>query len=463
VYVAGFPHPQSGGDRNHKEIQNKKKKQKQERETIMFSTKKVLAVIGAGAMLFSVAACGSDTAGDNGGKKEITFQTWNLKNDKYTSYFEDLIAAYEKDHPDVTIKWADQPSDGYEDKLSTQAASGELPDIVDGGNSILYGLAKAGALLDVSKEAPDAEKDYYEGAWKAVTMQGNGIEKGAYGLPWYVNDGPTYWNTQLMQQCGLDPSKIPTTWDEYFEAGKTISEQCDGIYLSTTMGSNTEDYVTAGSKFINDDHSKYTFNDAAGVKQLQNFIDLYDEGGIPPEALDSSWSQQADFFQRGTLVAMAGSAYSADGFKQNSPDLYKNLAVGPRITDDGTSASVSYEMLGISSQSKHPDVAIDFARYVTNVENQIAFDKKAAVFPSAKGGLDDEYYKNIDESTLEGKALKITLDQVKTGYSSRPSELTDNNGYKNLQQQVALAMQGKQTAQQALDKAAKFANEKLTQ
>ncbi|OQM62961.1 ABC transporter substrate-binding protein, partial [Bifidobacterium longum] len=72
------------------------------------------------------------------------------------------------------------------------------PDIVDGGNSILYGLAKAGALLDVSKQAPDAEKDYYEGAWKSVTMQGNGVEKGAYGLPWYVNDGPTYWNTELM-------------------------------------------------------------------------------------------------------------------------------------------------------------------------------------------------------------------------------------------------------------------------
>lgn len=145
----------------------------------MFSMKKILAIAGAGAMLVSVAACGSGTAGDDGGKKEISFQTWNLKNDKYTPYFEALIKAYEKDHPDVTVKWLDAPSDGYEDKLSSQAAAGELPDIVDGGNSILYGLAKAGALLDVSKQAPDAEKDYYEGAWKSVTMQGNGIEKGA--------------------------------------------------------------------------------------------------------------------------------------------------------------------------------------------------------------------------------------------------------------------------------------------
>ena len=41
----------------------------------MFSMKKILAIAGAGAMLVSVAACGSGTAGDDGGKKEISFQT----------------------------------------------------------------------------------------------------------------------------------------------------------------------------------------------------------------------------------------------------------------------------------------------------------------------------------------------------------------------------------------------------
>nr|WP_241222856.1 extracellular solute-binding protein [Bifidobacterium samirii] len=345
--------------------------------------------------------------------------------------------------------------------MSTQAASNELPDVVDGGSSILYGLAKAGALLNLSTEAPDAEADYYEGAWKNSILTGNGIEEGAYSLPWYVNDGPVYWNTELMQQCGLDPENVPTTWDEYFAAGKTIAEKCDDVYLGTTMGSNTEDFVTAGVTIMNDDHSEYSFNDAAAVKQLQGFIDLYTEGAIPPEALDSSWSQQSDLFQRGNLVSMNGSAYSAAGFKQNSPDLYDKLTVGPRISNDGKSASVSYDSLGISSQSKYPDVAIDFARFVTNKENQVEFAKQASVFPSAQGGLDDEYYQDIDDSTLEGKALKVTLDQVKNGTSSRPAEFTDANGYKNLQQQIALAMQGKQTAQEALDKAVQFANEKL--
>lgn len=65
----------------------------------MFSMKKTVAILGAGAMLVSVAACGNTNSSDNGGKKEISFQTWNLKNDKYTPYFEELIKAYEKGSP----------------------------------------------------------------------------------------------------------------------------------------------------------------------------------------------------------------------------------------------------------------------------------------------------------------------------------------------------------------------------
>ena len=66
------------------------------------------------------------------------------------------------------------------------------------------------------------------------------------------------------------PNKIPTTWDEYFAAGDTIVQNCKDVYLGTTMGYNTEDLMTAGVKsFMNDDHSKYTFNDEAGVKQIE--------------------------------------------------------------------------------------------------------------------------------------------------------------------------------------------------
>lgn len=68
----------------------------------MFSAKKAIALTGAAVMMFSMAACGSN--GGDSSSQEISFQTWNLKNDTYTPYFENLIEQFESDNPGVTVK-----------------------------------------------------------------------------------------------------------------------------------------------------------------------------------------------------------------------------------------------------------------------------------------------------------------------------------------------------------------------
>lgn len=427
---------------------------------------KGLGIVAAVAMLVPMAACGnnnsSSSSSSNSMKGTISFGTWNLKNDRYTPTISKMIKAYEKKHPGVTVKWVDYPSDGYVQKLSTQAAANELPDIIDGGPSVVYPLAKAGALLNLSKEDPSAKDQYTEGAWNAVTFHGRNMQTGAYSYPWYVNDGPMYWNTKLMKKCGVSTTKLPETWDEYFAAAKTMTKNCNNVYMSTMIGGATDDYASAGVKIMNADQTKYTFNTPKAIHQLQRFVDLYKAGGIPPEALSASWSQQGDFFQRGSIMGMGGSAYQAAGFKENAPDLYKNLAVGPKISDEGRSASVSYDSLAIAKTSKHPKLAMDFTRFVTNSANQLAFDKVSSTFPSSKGTIDNPYFKKAASGNdLQAKALKITMKAVTDGYSNRPAQMSDTDGWNYLQQQAALALQGKQSAKQALDKAVDFANQHL--
>lgn len=428
--------------------------------------KKGVAALGAAVVIMSIAGCGNKTEGSAGSSDgtlsgEITFQTWNLKNDKYTQYFEDLIAAYEKENPNTKINWIDQPSDNYEQKLSADAAAGNLPDIVDAGPSLMYGLVKAGVLMNVSEEDPTAQQLYTEGAWSGVTFKGNGIEEGSYGYPWYVNDGPMYYNTKLMEECGLDPNTLPVTWDDYFTQADTMVASGCGAYMSTMFGGSLDDYASAGIKIINDDHTEYVFNSDEAVAHLQRFVDLYQKGGIPAEALNAQWSQQGEYFQRGSLISMGGSAYSAMDFEKNSPDLYANLAVGTKITDEGRSSTVSYEMLGVNAQTQNKPLAIDFARYVTNAENMLAFAKKSNTFPSSAEGLNDDYYKSIDTSTVLGEALSVALKAVTNGYACRPSEFTDATGGTYLQQQTALAVQGEISAKEALDKVVEYANSKL--
>lgn len=138
--------------------------------------KKAVALGSAIALVGGLAACGS-SSGD--GTAELKFQTWNLKNEKFTDYFEGLIDQFEKENPGITIKWVDQPADNYEDKLSTDAAAGELPDVVDMGPEPAYTLASAGILLNLADAVPEAEDDFLPAAWDAATLKGTDLEEGA--------------------------------------------------------------------------------------------------------------------------------------------------------------------------------------------------------------------------------------------------------------------------------------------
>lgn len=84
------------------------------------SLKTLASVLAVGAFaatgLAGCAGGGSSESGVDASKVKdqevsgnITFQTWSLKNEKFTPYFEKLIADFQKENPKVKVKWMDQP------------------------------------------------------------------------------------------------------------------------------------------------------------------------------------------------------------------------------------------------------------------------------------------------------------------------------------------------------------------
>ncbi|PJM79623.1 ABC transporter substrate-binding protein [Bifidobacterium scaligerum] len=430
-----------------------------------FSAKGVVAVGGAVAMVMSMAACGgsNNNASSSDGKLsgEITFQTWNLKNDKYTPYFEDLIAAYEKDNPGTKIKWVDQPSEGYEDKLSADAAAGSLPDVIDMGPNAAYILAKAGTLLNIAQEDPSAKDLYLDNAWKGATFKGEGLEEGTYGFPWYLNTGPTFYNKAAVEACGADASNLPTTYDDFFKLADQIGKTCGekGISMLAKLP-NSENYGEYGVEMMNKDRTSYTFNSDKAQSFIENYKKMYDSGALSKEALNANWNGETDAFKQGKVMAMAGSLYSVNDFKENAPEVYKNLIVTKRLAN--SSANIFMEMLVVNSQTKNKALAIDFAKYVTNKENQVKFDKLANIFPSTKDSMDDPFFKPEGDD-LESQAMRISAEQIETGTLWVPPEFSEAQDTTNLREQVAQAIQGKQSVKDALDSAVKFSDERLQQ
>ena len=78
----------------------------------------------------------------------MKFQSWSLKNETFSPYFEKLFADFEKE-TGVKVEWLDQPGDGYQEKVLSQANSNTLPDVINLPPDIAYPLADAGVLLGV--------------------------------------------------------------------------------------------------------------------------------------------------------------------------------------------------------------------------------------------------------------------------------------------------------------------------
>ena len=129
----------------------------------------------AGLAAVPVAGCGlsgtsSTSAGGTGQVTgEITFQTWSLK-PKYTDYVNGVIDAFQKQHQGTSVKWVDQPADGYLAKVMADASAGSLPDVINVPPDLSFPLAKAGQLVNLDESLKEAKPEYLGNAWQAFEI-----------------------------------------------------------------------------------------------------------------------------------------------------------------------------------------------------------------------------------------------------------------------------------------------------
>ncbi|MFF4249714.1 ABC transporter substrate-binding protein [Streptomyces sp. NPDC001663] len=428
----------------------------------MPTSRRTFAAAAVAALVLPLSACGSgsDDGGtaDASGKVEgdITFQTWNLRAN-FKDYFEGVIAEFEKKYPDTHVKWVDQPAEGYADKISADAAGGTLPDVVNVSPDLVAPLAKAGLALDLDKAAAKYKKEYLEGAWASHRIPGM---TGTYAFPWYLNTGPLFYNKSLFRKAGLDPDQPPKTYDELFADALELAKKSDGKVATLANVPTVEDFGRYGVGLMNKQGTAFTFNDAKGVQLLTKYKELYDAKALDPQALTATPESSGKKFLTEAVAMNPGSALDLGNFKKNAPNLYKNIGITDQITSTG---HVNMYVMGVmvNSKTKHTPAAVAFAHFVTDAEHQMSFAKKVAIFPSTAGSLDDPYFTKED-GTDETRVRIAAAKSLKNAVNYTPA-LFSEQMKTALRNEVAKALQGKESPKAALDNAVKACNTLLQQ
>lgn len=173
----------------------------------------------AAAAAMALSACGGSgsssgdnaSGGSNGGKVTMTF--WhNSTTGDGKQYWEDTVAAYEKENPNVTIETQAIQNEDMDGKLQTALNSGDGPDIfLARGGGKLADVVAAGQAMDLTDKITDATKTAVgDAAFSAFTIDGK-----IYGMPVSVLPGGIYYSKDLFKQAGI--TDTPTTMDELNE------------------------------------------------------------------------------------------------------------------------------------------------------------------------------------------------------------------------------------------------------
>ena len=358
--------------------------------------KKTIALIGAVAMLSSVAACGSTSAGDGGStgssdkKVELTVWSWD-------STLPRTVKGFEAKNPNIKVKVtnAGTNKDEYNALSNAIEAGSGAPDIAQIEYYALPEYVIRGHLENLSDLGASDFKDFYTpGTWSSVS-----INDGVYALP--MDSGPMAWfyNKDVFDKAGVDPTQV-RTWDDFYEAAKKI-RAVDSYITSDSGDAGFFDSMTwlAGAKPFqtSSDGSEVTVNltEDKGVKTFTDFWQkLLDEGLLDTKT--AGWSE--DWFKGmvdGTIASLFTGAWMPANLANSAADGAGKWRVTQMPTADGstTNSENGGSSLAVLASTKKADAAYQFIEYANHGDG-VATRVAGGAFPADKASMESDSFKN---------------------------------------------------------------------
>ncbi|MEY8352786.1 extracellular solute-binding protein [Lachnospiraceae bacterium 54-53] len=332
--------------------------------------KKIVSLLLAGAMAFSLAACGnSNTAGEKGGKEEgtgaaneLTVWCWDPAFNMYA--MEEAAKVYQKDHPDFKLNVVETPWDDVQTKLTTAATSGNLDSLPD----IL--LMQDNAFQKNVLSYPDAFKDLtgtgidFSQFAKAKTAY-SVVEGKNYGVPFDNGAVVAAYRTDILEEAGYTAEDFTDiTWSQYQTMGEDILAKTGKPLLSCQSGES--DIIVmmlqsaGGSLFDEDGNPSMVGNDKL-KKVMETYASLV-KSGVLIEVND--WDQYIGTLTGSTVGGTINGCWILASI-QTAEDQSGKWTVTNMPKLEGVDDATNYSNNGgsswaVTSACKNPELAADF-------------------------------------------------------------------------------------------------------
>jgi len=316
---------------------------------------------------------------------ELTFWSWRQED---RAAYQEIIADFNKLHPDVKIKFEAFEPTSYNTILSTALAGGKGPDLIQarayGG---LEAFAKPGYFLALDKATVPELDNFSADVLAAESMR---EDRKVYAVPFATQTVLILYNKELFQKNGVS---VPETWEEMIAAAKTLKAKGVMPFANGTatawqneilMGAFTPSIYGTG---FNADlvAGKATFEDKRFVDAMAKLAELKEY--LPQGFTGVDYPTMQQLFISGRAAMIAAGSFEIANFRRQNPKLDIGVFPGPAATKGGPRLVSLFVDGGyaVNAKTEHKADAIKFIRYVASPRFGELFSAKLGNISPIKG------------------------------------------------------------------------------
>ncbi|WP_078393600.1 ABC transporter substrate-binding protein [Shouchella patagoniensis] len=314
-----------------------------------------------------IGGCQTGSSGDGGNDDDVLRVAWWGGQERHTMTLE-MIQLFEKKHPDITVEPEYTAWDNYWERLTTQAAGSNLPDVVQMDNSKLNEYISRSLIKDLSPFIDDGIIDLsnVDDAYQDI----NTVDNAVYGISLGSNALGVVYNQELFDEHGIELEDGYTYEDlkeKMRELGAAVGDGFYGYDLSSEFELFTVFARQSGESVFNEAGDGLGYTDETLIAFFQFVTEMLEEDLSPPHEITMEYIEGGESTIAGGLTGMGLIASNQIIGQQALTEEELSLSPLPAL-DGGVEGnwirpSMSFSVTEHTNQEENAAVFIDF---VTN-------------------------------------------------------------------------------------------------
>lgn len=368
------------------------------------SLKTLLLTFVSTVLIFGAAACGSsnnntqsepsanETSKNQNTNKsaaqdekkepvELRFTWWG--DTKRNEVYNAIVDRFQEEYPHISVKrefggWGD-----YWDRLTTQIAGGNAPDVVSMHQFYVSDYARRDALVDLETVVSSGElnlDDFPESAIDSGRNDGT-----LYMVPKGVTMSGWVYNTALFDELGVAYPDMNWTWDDFIAKATEIKEKSGSktIWGAADMSGgqlqpNFRYFLRQSGQDLYTEDGKLGFTKESLVEWWTMWDGMRQKGIIPDATTGTEYENaplEQNMFVKGLTAMTQIPANQIYLYQQQfkSGEIQIVRLPGKEGGDNGEYIEGAY--LSIAKKSKHPKEAAMFINFFINSEKSLELFK----------------------------------------------------------------------------------------